>query len=236
MQYLLTAPLIFLLFHSASIFGFTPTGNVLNYNHPINNITPKSKIDQIISLNATNPNNKKLGILSRAVKQYRNKNVLEYLRKNHIHITNRRPLRDVSFWFRAGHIYTSYKLNQASNIVKKRVFKKSYADKKNQTWSQVHETNSQRMIRLCLSLKGFYLKTGQFLGTRHDFMPPHYTRKLSRLHDDLPPLNEHETRKNIEKELNGTIEEYFSYLNLTHPVGCASIAQVHEGVLRKSGT
>jgi len=215
------------------LLGFTPKtgGNLIynNNNHPQAQTTIKGE-PTFIRLNISHSNTKRLGIIGR-VKQYRNNK-----RTLRVPITSRKPLRDLSFWFRAGHIYTSYKLNQASNVVRKRVFKKSFADKKNQTWSHVHETNSQRMIRLCLSLKGFYLKTGQFLGTRHDFMPPHYTRKLSRLHDDLPPLNEHETRQNIEKELNGTIEEYFSYLNLTHPVGCASIAQVHEGVLRKSGT
>jgi len=39
-------------------------------------------------------------------------------------------------------------------------------------WDNLHELNSNRMMDLCLSMRGFYLKTGQFLGTRHDFMPP----------------------------------------------------------------
>jgi hypothetical protein len=39
-----------------------------------------------------------------------------------------------------------------------------------------------------MGLRGFYLKSGQFLGTRHDFMPPNYTTKLCKLYDDIPPI------------------------------------------------
>ena len=105
----------------------------------------------------------------------------------------------------------------------------------NQTLTAIHEKNSRRMINLCLSLRGFYLKTGQFLGTRHDFMPAMYTTKLSKLHDDVPPLSGKEIKKIIEKELNGTIEEYFTSLTLEKPIGAASIAQVHAGIWRKTG-
>ena len=38
--------------------------------------------------------------------------------------------------------------------------------------------DSDRMLTLCLDLRGFYLKSGQFLGTRHDFMPKVFLRKL----------------------------------------------------------
>lgn len=34
-------------------------------------------------------------------------------------------------------------------------------------WDAVHERNSDRMLDLCLSMRGFYLKAGQFLGTRY---------------------------------------------------------------------
>ena len=44
--------------------------------------------------------------------------------------------------------------------------------------SDVEFSCSDRMLKLCLDLRGFYLKSGQFLGTRHDFMPKIYLRKL----------------------------------------------------------
>jgi predicted unusual protein kinase regulating ubiquinone biosynthesis (AarF/ABC1/UbiB family) len=39
----------------------------------------------------------------------------------------------------------------------------------------------------------------------------------------------------IEEGLGAPISELFTSLNLTHPVGSASISQVHSGVLRRNG-
>ena len=102
-------------------------------------------------------------------------------------------------------------------------------------YNQTHEINSRRMINLCLSMRGFYLKTGQFLGTRHDFMPINYIKKLSQLHDNVPPLSGIEIRAILERELGGTVESFFSSLDLDYPIGAASIAQVHQGVWRETG-
>jgi predicted unusual protein kinase regulating ubiquinone biosynthesis (AarF/ABC1/UbiB family) len=86
------------------------------------------------------------------------------------------------------------------------------------------------MLNLCLSLRGFFLKSGQFLGTRHDFMPDEYTLKLSQLHDDVPPLSPSETRAIVERELGGEAGGLLLDLDFDRPVGSASIAQVHRGV------
>ncbi|CAN0359203.1 unnamed protein product, partial [Laminaria digitata] len=93
-------------------------------------------------------------------------------------------------------------------------------------WNGVHELNSDRMLKLCLDLRGFYLKSGQFLGTRHDFMPKVYLKKLGRLHDDVPPMAASRVSKVLSRELDEPVEELFSSFNLTHPVGSASISQV----------
>lgn len=162
----------------------------------------------------------------------------------------KKPFRDANFWSRAIHIYSSYKIlqlkNSVGNIIKKpfvsatstKIDDKSPQDLQmitDKVWDLAHEANSKRMINLCLQLRGFYLKTGQFLGTRHDFMPTHYTTKLSKLHDDVPPLEEKKIRKIIEKELKGPIDKYFIDLDLKVPIGAASIAQVHTGTWRETG-
>eukprot|EP01031_Cornospumella_fuschlensis_P034357 gene34357-41588_t len=90
----------------------------------------------------------------------------------------------------------------------------------------------QQVYDVVNSVRGFYLKAGQFLGTRHDFMPVEFTSKLSQLHDQVPPMGEGQVRQIMESELPGSIDHYFTSLNLTHPVGSASIAQVHAGVWR----
>ena len=146
-----------------------------------------------------------------------------------------KPIRDVTFWSKACHIYGSYKFMQTRRLLMGLPKAPIEYDADEDIWQIVHETNSQRMIDLCLRLRGFYLKTGQFLGTRHDFMPRHYTTKLSKLHDDVPPMDANDVRKIIEAELCGPIEKYFSSLDLSSPIGSASIAQVHAGVWRQSG-
>ena len=99
---------------------------------------------------------------------------------------------------------------------------------------RLHELNSARMVDLCLSLRGFYLKAGQFLGTRHDFMPSAYTSRLSRLHDDVPALPAERVRWLIERELGGDVQAFFESIDLVSPVGSASVAQVHRAVWRAS--
>ena len=147
-----------------------------------------------------------------------------------------KPFRDLNFWGRALHIYGSYKIHQVKAKVDKirnKTLGGNVNNNSNYTsdkWHSIHEVNSKRMINLCLGLRGFYLKTGQFLGTRHDFMPKSYTSKLCRLHDNVPPLEGEEVKKILEKELGGSIEQFFTHLNLSKPIGAASIAQVHVGV------
>ena len=95
----------------------------------------------------------------------------------------RKPIRDVNFWGKALTIYGSYKVHQVKVRVQKRLLghrkdisvEEMHKNRTEMMWNYLHEENSKRMVNLCIGMKGFYLKTGQFLGTRHDFMPEHYT-------------------------------------------------------------
>jgi predicted unusual protein kinase regulating ubiquinone biosynthesis (AarF/ABC1/UbiB family) len=66
-------------------------------------------------------------------------------------------------------------------------------------------------------------------------MPQQYTTKLSKLHDDVPPLGSAEIKKVLEKELGGPVEAFFDELDLDKPIGSASVAQVHVGIWKKTG-
>ena len=149
------------------------------------------------------------------------------------------PLRNLLFWSKAGHIYSSYKTCQVNDrLIRIRKRGKSSEEIEQQLkvlWDETHEKNSERMLSLCLSLRGFYLKTGQFLGMRHDFMPPQYCLKLSKLTDSVPHLEEEIIRAVIEGELKGGVADHFTSLDLRKPLGAASIAQVHKGVWRATG-
>lgn len=40
-----------------------------------------------------------------------------------------------------------------------------------QVWKPQHEQAGKDMYELCVTLRGFYLKAGQFIGSRTDFVP-----------------------------------------------------------------
>ncbi len=50
-------------------------------------------------------------------------------------------------------------------------------------WAQRHARAGEDMYRLCLGLRGFYMKAGQFIGSRADFVPEPMCRKLMLLCD-----------------------------------------------------
>jgi predicted unusual protein kinase regulating ubiquinone biosynthesis (AarF/ABC1/UbiB family) len=66
-------------------------------------------------------------------------------------------------------------------------------------------------------------------------MPPNYTSKLSKLHDDVPPLGPEAIKKVLERELGGPVDSFFQELDLLKPIGAASVAQVHLGIWRATG-
>lgn len=75
--------------------------------------------------------------------------------------------RNLDFWTKVIHIYGSYKVTQ----IKIQLYRAKGGFKINDNseneikriWGEVHETNSDRMMDLCLSLRGFYLKSGILL-------------------------------------------------------------------------
>lgn len=154
--------------------------------------------------------------------------------------TSALKIRDIQFWSRATQIYSSYKWFQFTEAIANRTHSAlslrqplphhHHDTNREQRLKRLHAINSERMMKLCLDLRGFYLKSGQFLGTRHDFMPIEYISKLCQLHDDVPSLAGETVKVLIEKELQAPVEQYFESLNLMNPIGSASIAQVHRGV------
>jgi ubiquinone biosynthesis protein len=84
------------------------------------------------------------------------------------------------------------------------------------------------------TLGGGYLKIGQVLSTRADILPWDLVAALQRLQDAVPALSANEVRQVVERTLGRSLDDVFSYFD-PHPVGSASIAQVHRAVVRKSG-
>lgn len=75
-----------------------------------------------------------------------------------------------------------------------------------------------------------YVKLGQIMSMRSDVLPEEYCRELTSLRTRVKPVEFHQMKDLLEKELNAPISQVFSCLDET-PLGSASIAQVHRGRL-----
>ncbi|MDE0886354.1 MAG: AarF/UbiB family protein [Myxococcota bacterium] len=89
---------------------------------------------------------------------------------------------------------------------------------------------AERWARLLGSLRGAYVKAGQFAATRPDLIPEAATAPLAALRDRVPPLPLAQIRDVIESELGQPLHQAFPEFDPT-PLGAASIAQVHRATL-----
>lgn len=140
--------------------------------------------------------------------------------------------RTAEFWARASSIYLGYKGTQLRALAARLVGWPA-ARIQESVWDAQQERAAQQMYDLCVELRGFYLKAGQFLGARGDFVPEQICRKLSLLHDRVPPMPASQVRSVVEAELGGVpLDAVFEWIDLENPLGSASISQVHKAKLR----
>lgn len=137
--------------------------------------------------------------------------------------TVRRLRRSARVGRTAARIYIGYKRTQ------RRVRKLPPAEAE-AAWNARHEQFAEALYRLATDLRGLYIKSGQFMGTRTDLLPEPYTRSLSRLQDAVPPHPFAIVRRTIEAEFGAPLEDLFSSFEAT-PLASASLAQVHRATL-----
>ena len=97
-------------------------------------------------------------------------------------------------------------------------------------------TNKKIGVRLAEALETagpIFVKFGQLLSTRPDFLDEEIIQELQRFQNNLKPFSSKEAVEIIEKDLGQPINELFADFN-SLPLAAASIAQVHEATL-KSG-
>jgi hypothetical protein len=92
--------------------------------------------------------------------------------------------------------------------------------------SRLHRRAAQRLLELCHTNGGAYIKVGQHLANLDYLIPPEYIQVLSTLLDEAPQSSEHNVRAVIQEDLGGTVEELFDHWNPI-PIASASLAQVH---------
>ena len=76
-----------------------------------------------------------------------------------------------------------------------------------------------------------FIKLGQLISTRADFIPAAYMEALERLQDHVEPFPFSEVEAIVEVEIGARISRAFSEFNAT-PLAAASLGQVHAATLR----
>ena len=87
-----------------------------------------------------------------------------------------------------------------------------------------------RLRRGLEELGPVFIKFGQALSTRRDFLPEDIADELVKLVDDVPPFSEKKAISIVEKALGGNTLDFFLEFDNT-PLASASVAQVHSAIL-----
>lgn len=96
-----------------------------------------------------------------------------------------------------------------------------------------HQPAPVRVRKALEDLGPIFVKLGQLLSTRADFLPPSYTEELAKLQDQVPPFSGKVARRRLETAYGRKLEELYAEFDET-PLASASVAQVHAARL-KSG-
>jgi aarF domain-containing kinase len=106
--------------------------------------------------------------------------------------------------------------------------------RRDQAYGKLHRKYCHPTYRLMLDLRGLFVKVGQVLSSRPDFVPAEYVRLFSTLQDSMPQWPVEQVRDIVEQSLRDEhglkLEQVFESIDPV-ALGSASIGQVHRAVL-----
>lgn len=94
--------------------------------------------------------------------------------------------------------------------------------KKSELWTAV----GKRAVKELVKLGPTYVKLGQIVSCRPDFVPDEVIQELKRLQDEVPAFGGKRAKAILEEELGKPIDQLFSDFD-DQPIAAASLGQVH---------
>ena len=102
------------------------------------------------------------------------------------------------------------------------------------TTSNLHLRNAVRLLDLCRTNGGVYIKVGQHLANLDLLLPEEYIHTLSSLFDDAPSTSYADVCEVVKEELGVSPDELFDDFS-DKPLASASLAQVHTAICKATG-
>ncbi len=93
--------------------------------------------------------------------------------------------------------------------------------------------NAPEKLRIAFEKLGpTFIKFGQMLSLRPDFLTSEYILEMEKLQDKVPPFPWEQAKEIIERELKGKVHEIFAEFDIK-PIASASISQVYKAKTKK---
>lgn len=102
-----------------------------------------------------------------------------------------------------------------------------YAEQK----SKAHKLAAEKLLELCCTNKGVYIKVGQHIGALEYLLPREFVQTLKILHSNAPQNPISDLFKVIKQDLKMDPSDLFDSFD-EKPLGTASLAQVHRATLK----
>mmetsp|Transcript_24238 Transcript_24238/g.35916 ORF Transcript_24238/g.35916 Transcript_24238/m.35916 type:complete len:620 (+) Transcript_24238:134-1993(+) len=149
--------------------------------------------------------------------------------ENEANVAGENVYRAFRFWQKVGPIVAHYKFTQFWLNARQ-----ASPELRSQTWNKLHHLHAPTSLDVILELRGLYVKIGQVMSSRADFVPRPYVDAFGRLQDEVPAWSSDRIKRIVKDSLKTRqgLEMDQVFESFGEVLGSASIGQVHRAVVK----